>query len=156
MTSYERSHWRDEAISLRHRRWWGDNCPAVDLDFLLLEFHHGVSVAIIDYKHHAKRNPLQGLDTNTIKALGGLYNERHENLPFIVTRYWPDDGWGCKALPMNDRARQLMGAQDWVPLTERSWVGWLYQLRRVALNAGDRRYLDRLNTVPPPAESEVA
>ena len=30
----ERTHWRDEALSERHRLW-GYDCPAVDVDFLL-------------------------------------------------------------------------------------------------------------------------
>lgn len=34
MTAQERTGWRDEEISARHRIW-GVNCPAVDLDFLM-------------------------------------------------------------------------------------------------------------------------
>ena len=31
----ERTGWRDEKLSQRHRMW-GWDCPAVDIDFLLL------------------------------------------------------------------------------------------------------------------------
>lgn len=33
----ERNGWRDERISKRHRQW-GRDCPAVDIDFLMLEY----------------------------------------------------------------------------------------------------------------------
>jgi len=34
MTAHERTGFRDEALSRRHREW-GINCPAVDVDWLL-------------------------------------------------------------------------------------------------------------------------
>jgi hypothetical protein len=33
----ERTRWRDEALSARHRKW-GFHCPAVDLDLILCEY----------------------------------------------------------------------------------------------------------------------
>ncbi len=35
----ERTGWRDEKISQRHREW-GYNCPAVDLDFEVVDRVH--------------------------------------------------------------------------------------------------------------------
>ena len=40
-------------LSDRHLTWWGDECPATDMDFLLNEYNRGIPVAIIDYKHHS-------------------------------------------------------------------------------------------------------
>jgi hypothetical protein len=40
------SCWRDEAISQRHRLW-GFNCPAVDIDFLMIEYDQGKPAACV-------------------------------------------------------------------------------------------------------------
>jgi hypothetical protein len=45
----ERTEWRDLELSKRHREW-GLNCPAVDIDFLMVEYYYGKPVALIDYK----------------------------------------------------------------------------------------------------------
>lgn len=47
----ERTFWRDAALSFRHGLW-GYNCPATDLDFVLIENDTGKVVALIEYKHH--------------------------------------------------------------------------------------------------------
>lgn len=52
----ERTGWRDIELSKRHR-CWGWNCPAIDLDLVLLEYDRGKAVAIVEYKH--ERTPLQ-------------------------------------------------------------------------------------------------
>ena len=52
----ERTGWRDQAISLRHRTW-GFNCPGVDFDFLMLEYSTGKPVAVVEYKHYRARMP---------------------------------------------------------------------------------------------------
>ena len=53
-TTKERTGWRDERISQRHRLW-GVECQAIDLDFLLVEYRSEYDdirpVAIIEYKH---------------------------------------------------------------------------------------------------------
>ena len=46
----ERTNWRDQELSARHRTW-GFNCPAVDLDFLMVEYNIGKPVGLIEYKH---------------------------------------------------------------------------------------------------------
>lgn len=150
----ERTRWRDQEISSRHRAW-GMNCPAVDLDFVLLEFNHGIPVAVVDYKHCAKANPLEDLNEWAVKAMSALFNERGENLPFFVARYWPET-WAFKVLAMNDAARAVLPGR-WTPMTERQWVTGLHRLRRRALTIGDRKQIARLNEQMPPAEdSELA
>lgn len=149
----ERTGWRDQEISKRHRDW-GMNCPAVDLDFVLLEFNHGVPVAVVDYKHCAKANPLEGLNEWAIKAMSALYNELGENLPFFVARYWPGP-WAFSVLPMNEPARKWLPG-DWTPMTEQQWVTGLHRLRKLVLSAGDQRQIARLKQEMPPAEVEAA
>ena len=46
----ERTGWRDQALSDRHREW-GFNCPSVDLDFLMVEYNIGLPVALVEYKN---------------------------------------------------------------------------------------------------------
>ena len=46
----ERSGWRDEGISRRHRLW-GVSCSATDIDFLLVEYIYNTPKAIIEYKN---------------------------------------------------------------------------------------------------------
>ena len=149
----ERTGWRDQEISRRHRDW-GMNCPAVDLDFVLLEFNHGVPVAVVDYKHCAKANPLEGLNEWAIKAMSELYNRHGENLPFFVARYWPGS-WAFKVLPMNDPARELL-PDEWISMTEQRWVTGLHHIRKQTLSVGDERQIARLKQEMPPAEALAA
>lgn len=149
----ERTGWRDQEISRRHREW-GMNCPAVDLDFVLLEFNHGVPVAVVDYKHCAKANPLEGLNEWAIKAMSELYNRHGENLPFFVARYWPDS-WAFKVLPMNEPARKLL-SDEWTSMTEQQWVTGLHRIRKRVLSVGDEKQIARLRQEMPPPEAEAA
>lgn len=111
MTAYERSGWRDKEISQRHRSW-GFNCPAVDLDFLMVEYNLGCPVAVVEYKHHLST------ETNfkhpTYRALGQLYDERGKQLPLLVAKYWPDI-WAFKHLPLNISAAEWLPSDDWTP-----------------------------------------
>jgi len=126
------------------------------MDFLLLEFNHGAPVAVVDYKHCAKTDPLDGLHDSAIQALSGLYDDRGENLPFFVSRYWPDI-WAFKVLPINDAAKRWLPSDAWTAMTEQQWVIGLYKLREHVLGIRDQKYIERLNSVMPPDEDlEVA
>jgi hypothetical protein len=126
------------------------NCPAVDLDFVLLEFNHGVPVAVVDYKHCAKANPLEGLNEWAIKAMSELYNKHGENLPFFVARYWPGS-WAFRVLPMNEPARRWL-PDEWTAMTEQQWVTGLHRLRKLVLSVGDEKQIARLKQELPPRE----
>lgn len=152
----------DRQLSERHMKWWGDNCPAVDLDFLMCEFNHAVPVALVDYKYFAAE--LGKTNERTYETLSGFYNKHGDQLPFVVARYWPDT-WAFKVLPVNAAAQQWFyerfdvshdDGHDWLALSEKDYVEALYALRGDALTAGDRRYIERLNTVRPPTETEAA
>jgi len=117
----ERTGWRDLSLSQRHRKW-GWDCPAVDLDFLFLEYDKGKAVAIVEYKHeHAKP---QYASHPTYQAMIDLGTRA--GIPVIAVRYAADfSTW--KAVPLNDKAL------EWLPerqtLTEREWVTLLYNIR---------------------------
>jgi hypothetical protein len=156
----ERSNWRDARISLRHRKW-GFHCPGTDLDFMLIEFNWGLPVAVIDYKHHSKSDPFEGMTKWALQAMGGLYNRNRKNLPFIVCRYWPDDvetgtHWCFEALPINDAARPLFKTPDrWTPYSEEQWVNALLTVRGTPDHERGKGRTVRLCTVLPPEHERL-
>jgi len=117
----ERTGWRDLALSQRHRRW-GWDCPAVDLDFLFLEYDKGKAVALVEYKNeHA---PQQYRTHPTYQAMIDLANRAE--IPCIGCRYAADFSW-FRPVPLNSFA------EIWLPqlrmMTERDWVTLLYNMR---------------------------
>lgn len=138
MTSYERTGWRDQGISERHRTW-GTNCPAVDLDFVMVEYNIGEPAALAEYKHFRARMP--DLRHPTYRALASLA-DRDPPIPFFIAFYWPG-AWAFRVYPVNDLARDLYGP-EYADLTERQFVASLYQARSRAV---DVHTLRRLNTV---------
>lgn len=157
-TSRENRMLYDRLLSERHLDYWGDDCPAVDLDFLMCEYNHGVSVAIVDYKWHGA--DFANTNSATFQTLSELYGPDHKQLPFFIARYWTEN-WAFKLLAVNEAAKSAVrrissGTHDvdeQIDLTEKQYVSFLYRLRKDALSAGDRRYLERLNDQLPPVES---
>ena len=120
--SEERTGWRDEAISQRHRELWGFNCPAVDIDWLVIEYDLGEPVAIVEYKAHGARIP--GEKDKNRRALSRL-GDRAE-LPVFCVKYKTDwTGW-C-VWSWNDLARQTIPIM--ALMSELEYVSLLYQLR---------------------------
>ncbi len=121
MSRNERTGWRDEALSRRHRRYgWG--CPAVDLDFLLLEYDHGKASALIEYKNELA--PIQYASHPTYQALIDLGNRA--DLPVIVARYTTDfSKW--KVTPLNNKAKTFIPEKK--EMDENGFISLLYNLR---------------------------
>jgi hypothetical protein len=117
----ERTGWRDQSLSERHRSW-GAGCTAVDLDLVLVEYHLARPVAIVEYKHH--RGTVD-LGSPNYRALRDLADRA--GLPFIVAFYWPDV-WAFRVQPMNEAALQHF-APGGELFTERQFVERLYRLR---------------------------
>jgi len=140
-------------LSDRHRDFWGDDCPAVDADFLLVEYNHGTPVAVVDYKHCAA--DLSLTNGRNYEALGGLYGHGGGQLPLFIARYWPGT-WAFKVLGKNDSTRYILCGEGWMSFTEQQYVRMLYRLRKDALTRGDEAYIARLNTTPPPSKEAAA
>lgn len=145
-------------LSDRHRKW-GDDCPMVDLDFLMCEYNHGVPVAIVDYKFHAAE--ITQTSVRTYETLSGFYDVDHNQVPFFIARYWPD-AWAFKVKPINEAASAFFtrtmpdlaaSSSEWMSMTEQQFVQLLYRLRKDALDIRDQRYVERLNQVMPPPEA---
>lgn len=117
----ERTGWRDMGLSERHRMW-GWNTPAVDLDFLFLEYDQGKATAIVEYK--AEVAPPIVLAHPTYQAMQDLADRA--GIPLFIVRYAPDfSRWKVAAVNAC--------ASAWLPkrveMTEREWVKFLYKLR---------------------------
>lgn len=132
MSRNERSGWRDEALSLRHRDW-GVDCPATDVDWL--EYDHGLAIALIECKHERAPQAFT-TDPNTRALLDLGWRAK---LPVFAVRYaWrikigtPEEirlgglAW-CLVTPLNDLARTECPAR--VRLSEEEYVRLLYRLR---------------------------
>ena len=117
----ERTGWRDLSLSKRHRRW-GWDCPAVDLDFLFLEYDRGKAVALVEYKH--EKAPPQFRTHPTYQAMIDLGNRA--GAPVFGVRYAEDWSW-WQVTPLNDLAKQWAPRQ--IKVTEREWVTLLYRIR---------------------------
>lgn len=133
MSAEERSGWRDEALSLRHREW-GFDCPAVDIDFLLIEYDKAEPRALIEYKNqHAQ--PIE-MKNPSIRAIKKLADDAQ--LPALLVRYADDFSW-WKVRPLNENAkgyvspyfasRRMGENRDDILVNEIEYVAILYSMR---------------------------
>jgi hypothetical protein len=149
----ERTGWRDAELSKRHG-FWGFNCPAVDLDFVMMEYNHGKPCALVEYKHINARP----IDPNhaTYRALVALSDGYCCGpLPCFVARYDPSD-WTFTVHPLNDRARAHYVHCVGVTLTEQRFVRSLHLLRKSVLTAEDEAAIAALHGAAHRAETQTA
>lgn len=139
----ERSGWRCEEISQRHRQW-GYNCPAVDLDFVVAEYNHGKPVALVEYKD--KRAMPPNLDHATYHALTALADGYVGGpIPFFVATYCSDDWWFL-VKPVNAAATKYYAHVADKRISEQRFVRSLYLLRTKVLSIQDEAAIARLNS----------
>ena len=117
----ERSGWRDERISRRHKAW-GWDCPALDIDFLMLEYDQGKAAALVEYKHEDAQ--VVRLGHPSVRAIVDLADRA--GLPAFLVRYAEDFTWWYPT-PLNERARRL--CPEARKITEAEWVELLYRCR---------------------------
>lgn len=129
-TRQESTNWRDEALSQRHRTW-GVNCPATDIDLMLLEFNFGKPVALAEFKRFGALMVDPSHPTQTaVTALADGYAPGA--LPYFVAYYDPVD-WTFVVYPMNAAARVYFQAGQL--LTELNFVSVLYRMRNMVITA---------------------
>jgi hypothetical protein len=132
--------WRDLALSERHRQW-GDALPAVDLDYVLVEYDAGGPVCLIEYKLGRPRR--FDLDCEpSLKALARLGDRAC--LPVFLTWYAPAC-WRFWPIPLNNLARKALPNDG--PMTELEYVTWLYRLRGRSLPAAVAHRLSELEAL---------
>lgn len=116
----ERTGWRDEAISTRHREW-GFDCPAVDIDWLAIDYDQGIPVALIDWKAIGAKNP--NLNAVNYRVLRWVANKCF--IPFLIV-FYDSEKWCFHTIPANYYAKQEY-ENRW--MSEREFVTSLYRLR---------------------------
>ena len=124
----ERTGWRDARISERHRSW-GILLPAIDLDFVLIEYDRGKASALVEYKH--ERAQPQYPSHPSYRALSDLGSKA--GIPVFGCRYADDFSW-FRVSPLNRRAKTFVPRQ--VMMTERQWVSLLYRTKGLKLPDG--------------------
>ncbi len=134
----ERTGWRDNSLSARHRTVWGFDCPAVDLDWWVVEYDSGLPVLVIDYKNW--RAPWPPARDMNAKALGALCLPGGRPIPMMFVRYRKDP-WEFVVMAGNAWADEHFPRfrSGWV-MSERLYVRWLYRARGrdVPLHVGER------------------
>lgn len=121
LVKQERTAWRDEAISRRHRTW-GWDCPCIDIDFLLIEYTHNEPIALIEYKNeHAQNINFNSSGYKTLKRLADM-----AGLPAFNVRYADDFSW-FEVVALN--AAGVKWVQSYQAMTEAEYVAFLYKLR---------------------------
>ena len=120
MSSFERTNWRDQGLSERHRGW-GLDLPAVDLDFVLVEYDTSKPAALIEYKQGDPR-PLD-FEHPSYRALRHLADA--SRIPFCIAFYSPL--WSFTVYPCNDYALEWFTAGE--RLSELEYVRRLYAMR---------------------------
>ena len=120
-TAPERTGWRDEKLSLRHRQW-GVGCPAVDLDFLMVEFDRARVCCIVEYKNEFAA--IQYASHPSYRAVIDLADRA--GIPFIACRYASDfSRW--RVTPLNEKAKKFLPTAT--DLSEKEFVELLYRMR---------------------------
>jgi len=145
-TRPERTQWRDQKLSERHRKW-GFNCPAIDIDFLMIEFHVGKPIAIVDYKRYT--GSIKNLNQKSISAISTLAN--NSNIPFFVVFYW-NDVWAFQITAINNIAKNILQQHKINKnkiLTEQQYVSFLYKLRNIKLTKEEEKLIKFLNNKLP-------
>lgn len=127
----ERTGWRDHRIGLRHRSW-GWDCPAADIDFLMIEYDRGKAKALVEYKHELA-NEVR-VAHPSIRAIVDLADRA--GLPAFVVRYAGNFSWWYPT-PINDAARTFLSEPR--HLSEEQWVELLYRIRGRSLPPEWRR-----------------
>lgn len=117
----ERSNWRDEGLSARHRLW-GWDCPAIDIDFLMLEYDQGLPIALIEYKNEGAVG--QNYNHPSYRAIIELGNRAH--IPVFIVWYRSDfSQWHIAGLNVIGKRYHPEGTF----MSEVEYVAFLYKLR---------------------------
>lgn len=138
----ERTGWRDQELSERHG-CWGFNCPAVDLDFVMMEYNYGKPSALVEYKHKNAQEPkLNHATYRALTALADGYNLGP--LPCFIAFYDPSD-WRFRVIPLNEAASAHYAhcANNWI--SEKRFVKSLHLLRKSTLCQSDIEAIGQLN-----------
>jgi hypothetical protein len=123
----ERSNWRDEEFSKRHRKY-GFPLAATDIDFLLIEYTSGEVVAIIEHKNICAK---LSNSTASIKIISKFCDK--SLTPFFVVRYAKinEKEFTFKVFPINKSAKEKLKKS--IVMDEYDYVEFLWKLRNLEI-----------------------
>jgi hypothetical protein len=117
----ERTGWRDQGISEEHRKW-GWDCPAIDIDFLVVEYDKAEPVALVEYK--SEKAFVQNILHSSYVALSRLGTRA--GIPFFVVTY--SSGFSMwMVVPVNEIAKAILTNKE--IFTKQEYKEFLYKLR---------------------------
>jgi len=122
MANVERTGWRDEGISRRHRTF-GFNFPAVDLDMVLAEYDTCIPSALVEYKLDTA--PAVDISKPNYRVLN--YLAGGSSIPLFVTRYSRDYS-RYTIMPANSFA--LYYVPVITAMSEREYISLLSEVKR--------------------------
>ena len=118
----ERTGWRDEKISQRHRLY-GRWARITDIDFMVVEYSsNAVPKALIEYKHF-RSSFATHFQLNAYRNLGDM-----AGIPFFLATYCNEEWW-YRVSPQNNHAREWFTSEQ--DMTEHQYVTFLRDLRGV-------------------------
>lgn len=117
--------YNDAVISDWHRTL-GWNMPAVNIDFLMVEYDRGQPKAVVEYKHQNAKNI--HYDHPTFRAVRELCSPRVDELPFFLTVYTHDFSQ-FRVRPMNVAAWQQLSSPVTKNLSEGEYIQLLTKVR---------------------------
>jgi hypothetical protein len=118
----ERSNWRDEKLSAWHRDKLGYNCPAADIDFLMVEYDKGKPAALVEYKREDAI--VQDINHPSYRAVAILANG--VSVPFFIVRYSIGLTW-FGVIPVNEVAKIFV--PNFTIMTESEYIFLMYKIR---------------------------
>ena len=147
MPNIERTGWRDQELSARHRKW-GDRLYGVNVDFLMVEYYARRAVMMVDYKLHVARS---SVDENSASHQALAWLADGKSTPFVICIYNLDiEEPLFEVLPVNQTAKDYFGGPH--ILTE-DWVRCQHHLRGLAQDKELKRVLESLKNEAPRTEN---
>ena len=137
MTGHERSGWRDDDISLRHRCWGG--LPQQDIDALVVGVGEQLSIfdhVWLEYGENHEPACLAELKAENTprdhhQDLALIALAERAQLPAFLIRYWkapqPAQAWHFYVFPLNQLAKEWVAGG--LEMGEADLVWLLYKIR---------------------------
>jgi hypothetical protein len=126
----ERTGWRDLGFS-QHHRGWGFDCPAQDVDFLLIEYDRAKAVAFVEYKSYKSTTFGSFIGSAGHKALGDVATDARR--PAFIVLYSENFDWYV-VHSLNTFAEKQLLKSNYHPrfqyMDELSYVSFLYAMRQ--------------------------
>lgn len=121
------SGWRDTRLPLVHSTI-DLPVPVAGMSLVMVEYDRAEALAVINYVRR-DASLANGPDAAAAyTAFGRLRSPLGVRLPFLTARYDPRN-WAMQLFPHNETARELLGCDNWLPVTEQHFARLLYRLR---------------------------